>query len=121
MLEAASTGAKVLHDRSVNLAKKFNLDLRVKNSQNLKVGTKISDISYEKTNLSIMSNIDSLSKISIIGSMLISNNLLFDIFNITKRENIKIENLSFSETTISLIVKTESSERLMNLLNEELV
>ena len=41
MLEAASAGAKVLHNRSVHLGKKNNMRIYVKNSQNNKKGTVI--------------------------------------------------------------------------------
>lgn len=42
MIELASLGAKVLHPRSVELAKKYNIDLRVRNSFNSEnEGTKV--------------------------------------------------------------------------------
>ena len=43
MLEAASSGAKVLHNRAVNLAKKYKLKIRVKNTGNNKRGTLVTD------------------------------------------------------------------------------
>ena len=45
MLEAASAGAKVLHNRSVNIGKKHDIPIHVKNSQ-------ANDITYDKKSIS---------------------------------------------------------------------
>lgn len=77
-------------------------------------------MTYEDTNISVITNKNNLTKVSIIGSMLISNNILSDIFNILKKENITIENISLSETCISLIVLTEDSKKLIDTLNKNI-
>ena len=124
MLEAASSGAKVLHNRSVSLAKKYNLKIDVKNSSTTSKGTSVIKKDCEKmeeSKISILSNIDNLSKISIIGSMLFENNILLTIFKILNNEKIKLENISFSETCISLIVPTTSVELLINTLHDKFI
>ena len=123
MLEAATSGANVLHDRSVSLAKKYNLNIKVKNSNNTKdIGTTVKSNTMEKCKISILSNIDNLSKISIIGNMLLSNNtILENIFSILSKENIKLENISLSETCINLVVSSEYMHDLINILHKELI
>ena len=122
MLEAASCGAKVLHDRSVSLAKKYNLKLNVKNSQNNNTGTIVNSKTLEHSKISILSNVDNLSKISIIGNMLISNNnILVKIFSILNKENIKLHNISFSETCINIIISNKDKENLISILHKELM
>ncbi|MEG1142647.1 MAG: aspartate kinase, partial [Clostridia bacterium] len=83
MLEAASCGAKVLHNRSVKVAKKYNLNLLVKNTSNNTSGSLISKSNIlEDTNIKFISNIDNLSKVSIIGDMIIENkNILSELFS----------------------------------------
>ena len=46
MLELASLGANVLHNRSVELAKKYNVDLEVKSSFERVPGTKVKEVSH---------------------------------------------------------------------------
>lgn len=122
MLQAASSGAKVLHDRCVSLAKKYDLNINVKNSDNNSKGSVVSNITMESSKISILSNIDNLSKISIVGNMLLSNNeILVKIFSILAKENIKLENISFSETCISLIISNSNMENLINILHNELI
>jgi aspartate kinase len=67
MLEAATAGAKVLHNRSVNVAKKFNLSLNVKNSNNLNKGSIVQKNELlETSDISFISKLDNLTKICII-------------------------------------------------------
>ena len=52
MLELASQGAQVLHNRSVELAKKYHVDLEVLSSLERKPGTKVKEVvKVEKTNI----------------------------------------------------------------------
>ena len=52
MLELASQGAQVLHNRSVELAKKFRVNLEVVSSLERKPGTKVKEVTkVEKTNI----------------------------------------------------------------------
>lgn len=48
MLELASQGAGVLHNRSVELAKKFRVDLEVLSSLERKPGTKVKEVTKWK-------------------------------------------------------------------------
>lgn len=67
MLEAATAGAKVLHNRSINVARKFNLNLSVKNSNNLNKGSIVQKNELlETSDINFISKLDNLTKICII-------------------------------------------------------
>lgn len=66
MLEMAKLGAQVLHPRSVELAKKYNVILEVKNSLNYNEGTKIvKGVTMEKINIRGITSEDSIARISL--------------------------------------------------------
>lgn len=128
MIEAATSGAKVLHNRSVSVAKKHNLKIIVKNSGNNTYGSMVeSKESLEKdkletSNIQFISKIDNMSKISIIGEMIMQNKeLLSIVFNKAKELNINIYMISFSELALNILVDTNNAVKLMKELNEILM
>lgn len=66
MLELSANGAKVLHSRSVELAKKYNVKLEVCSSFRKEVGTMVKDLNMEEIHLSGVSIEEDIAKISII-------------------------------------------------------
>lgn len=127
MLEAASAGAKVLHNRSVIVAKKNNIPIIVKNSQKKSRG---SIVRYEEKNkkdieeyeIKFITKKDDISKICIVGEMIMSNkNLISKIFDIASDENIDIYMISFSELALNIVVGSKDSEHFMEKLHEELI
>lgn len=187
MLEMASLGAKVLHNRSVELAKKNNLEIDVRSSFNNKPGTKVKEeislekqpirgitsdddillVQTEKTinniyemmlklkenniiisgislsgidnenkicfltkknqkktidklfNKETLDYIDNVTKISIIGSGLMSNNILLKLFEIFLVNEIKPYLILTGEITVSLVVNKKLEEKLINILHQE--
>lgn len=68
MLELATLGAQVLHNRSVEMAKKYNVDLEVISSLSRKPGTKVKEnVAMEKMLIRGVARDDNISRISIIG------------------------------------------------------
>ncbi len=67
MLELASLGAKVLHNRSVELAKKYNVDLVVRSSLTKAEGTVVKEITMEKMLISGVAGDDNVARISLLG------------------------------------------------------
>lgn len=70
MLELSTLGSQVLHHRSVEIAKKYNVNLEVLSSFNKKNlnGTKVGEImDIEKTNISAITKDDTTTQISVIG------------------------------------------------------
>lgn len=135
MLEAASAGAKVLHNRSVNIGKKHEIPIHVKNAktssnkesvvknvlnQNLK--GKTSEKDFEDYEIKFITKKDDISKITIIGDMVMSNKeAIIKIFNIAYEENITIYMISFSELAISMVIEKEKAQIFMEKLHTNLI
>ena len=133
MIEAATSGAKVLHNRSVSVAKKNNLRVIVKNSSNNVYGSLVESKEYstrgsssqnkvETSSIQFISKIDNMTKISIIGEMIMQNKeLLSIVFNKAKELNITIYMISFSELALNILVDTNEAVRLMENLSNILI
>ncbi len=129
MIEASSAGAKVMHNRSVMVAKKFSLPLKIKNSRssyNSNNGTIIEDTSkgenIEKSKIKMITKKDELTEISIIGEMMLSNiDITKDIYQIANKLNSKIYMITFSELAIHLITDTKNSEEFLKSLHNKLI
>ena len=127
MIEAASNGAKVMHNRSVMVAKDCNLEIDVKNTSNLKDDkkTKICDKpqeTIENNNVKIISKKDNLSKITIVGKMMVSSSFITKkIYDACNEISAKIYMITFSEISISIIVDTAVCDKLMNLLHKRII
>ena len=68
MLELASQGAQVLHNRSVELAKKFRVNLEVLSSLERKPGTKVKEVTkVEKTNIAGVAKDTSVARVALVG------------------------------------------------------
>ena len=68
MLELATLGAQVLHNRSVEMAKKYNVELEVLSSLEQKPGTIVKEVSeVEKMLVKGVAKDDNIARISIIG------------------------------------------------------
>ena len=68
MLELASQGAQVLHNRSVELAKKYQVNLEVLSSLERKPGTKVKEVAkMEKTNIAGVAKDTSIARIALVG------------------------------------------------------
>ena len=104
MMEISSEGAKVLHNRCIEIGEKFKIPIITKSTFNNKAGTIISDIIEDNTIKSIIQK--DISRISIVGNGIIRNyDLVKKILNLI--ENNKLEMLEFnvSESKISIIFK----------------
>lgn len=124
MLEAATAGAKVLHNRAVSLAKKYRLNLNVKNTRGDNKGTIVTqdsnvDETYSAKILAVQKN---LAKITIIGEHMYSNlDYIWKIYSLAKENNVVIYMLSFSEVAINLIVNQTNADEFVNLLHDTFV
>lgn len=122
MLEASSAGAKVLHNRSVNLAKKYNIKISSKNTFTDSRGSSVQNNIKEDFDIHFITKKDDVSKICIVGPMMLSNrDAISKIFKIASEENIEIYMISFSELSINLIVDTKKSHYFMEKLHEILI
>ncbi len=122
MLEASSAGAKVLHNRSVNFAKKYNIPIYAKCTFTNSKGSKVTKDVKEEIGVNFITKKDDISKICIIGPMMLSNkDAISKIYKIANEENIQIYMISFSELSINLVVDTSVSTIFMQKLHKELI
>ena len=122
MLEASSAGAKVLHNRSVNLAKEYDLQINSKCSFTDSNGSKVQKRVKEDFDIHFITKKDDISKICIVGPMMLSNReAISKIFKIASEENIEIYMISFSELAINIVVDTSKSKFFMQKLHETLI
>ncbi|MBQ8044225.1 MAG: aspartate kinase [Clostridia bacterium] len=124
MLEAATAGAKVLHNRAVSLAKKYRLNLSVKNTRGESKGTVVTDGENidETYNTKVLAIQKGLARITIIGENMYSNvEYISKLYNLAKENNVVIYMLSFSEVAINIIVAESNSDKFASLLHDAFV
>ena len=91
MLELASQGAGVLHNRSVELAKKFRVDLEVHSSLERKPGTKVKEVTkVEKTTIAGVAKDTSIARIALIG-LRHNPGVAFQVFDLLSKHNINVD------------------------------
>lgn len=120
MLELSSEGAKVLHNRCVEIGEKFKVPIITKSTFNNKPGTVISDIMEENTVKSIVKK--DISRLSIVGNGIIRN---FENINkvLAMIEKSKLEMLEFhvSESKISITFKDRVSDEILQDIHSQLM
>ncbi len=91
MLELASLGAKVLHNRSVEMAKKYNVELVVRSSLNYSEGTVVREgADMEKLLVTGVAADKNTARISAIG-VLDKPGIAFNIFDTLAKNNINVD------------------------------
>jgi len=91
MLELASLGAKVLHNRSVELAKKFNVRLVVRSSLNYNAGTLVKeDVKVEKTYITGIGVDKDVARVALIG-VKDKPGVAFKLFSMLAKAHINID------------------------------
>lgn len=91
MLELSSQGAGVLHNRSVELAKKFRVDLEVLSSLERKPGTKVKEVTkVEKTTIAGVAKDTSIARIALIG-LRHNPGVAFQVFDLLSKHNINVD------------------------------
>ena len=91
MLELASQGAQVLHNRSVELAKKFRVNLEVLSSLERKPGTKVKEVTkVEKTNIAGVAKDTSIARVAVVG-LRHSPGVAFQVFDLLSKHSINVD------------------------------
>lgn len=91
MLDLATLGAKVLHNRSVEMAKKYNVKLIVRSSLNKEEGTIVKEeVKLERMLISGVASDKNAARISIIG-VNDEPGIAFRIFHLLAKENINVD------------------------------
>ena len=123
MLELATLGAKVLHNRSVEMAKKYGVELVVRSSLNRSEGTVIKEkVKMEKMLITGVAADKNTARISVIG-VEDKPGTAFKIFNTLAKNHINVDIILQSvgrEGTkdISFTVSEDDLEGALNILEE---
>ena len=123
MLEFASLGAKVLHNRSVEMAKRYNVQLVVLSSLVRTEGTVVKESTkMEKMLVSGVAADKNTTRISVIG-VLDEPGIAFKVFNLLARHHINVDIIIQSvgqegRKNISFTVARTDLQEAMTVLNE---
>ena len=123
MLELASLGAKVLHNRSVEMAKKYNVELVVRSSLNRSEGTVVKEASnMEKLLVTGVAADKNTARISVIG-VEDKPGIAFQIFDTLAKNNINVDIILQSvgrdgTKDISFTVASDDMEEAIRILEE---
>lgn len=91
MLELASLGANVLHNRSVEMAKKYNVKLEVKSSFNKEPGTIVKEVTnLEKMLIRGVTRDNDVARIAVIG-VEDTPGIAFKVFSALSKKNISVD------------------------------
>ncbi len=92
MLELASLGSQVLHNRSVELAKQYKVDLEVLSSYERKPGTKVREVvkDVERMIISGVAKDDRIARITV-GGVPDEPGVAFRVFSVMSRAKINVD------------------------------
>ncbi len=106
-------GAKVLHDRCVELAEKYNMPIIAACTFNKNKGTEIADCMEETLIKSIIKN-DNILKVQIDG---IKNS--YELLKKLTKNNIKIGKYNYENETLNFTINKENRAKLEKMLDKE--
>ncbi len=125
MLELASCGAQVLHNRSVEMAKKYNVNLEVLSSLENKPGTKVKEVTkMEKMLIKGVAKDDDVVRISVVG-LPDKPGIAFRIFSMLASKKINVDIILQSvgrdgTKDISFTVPIDSRDAAVAALNDQM-
>ena len=120
MLKISSEGAKVLHNRCIEIGDKFKIPIITKSTFNNKAGTMVSDIIEENTIKSIVKK--DISRISIIGNGIIRNiENIKKVIQFIDNNKLEILELNVSESKISIVFKNIIDDEILDKLHNLLI
>jgi aspartate kinase len=91
MLELASMGAKVLHNRSVEMARKYSVKLEVRSSFTNKPGTIVKEnVKMEETRISGIAKDSDIARIALVG-LRDEPGVAFKVFRLMAAQNINVD------------------------------
>lgn len=123
MLELATLGAKVLHNRSVELAKKYGVELVVRSSLNHSEGTVVKEkVKMEKMLITGVTADKNTARISVIG-VEDTPGIAFKIFNTLAKNGINVQIILQSvgrdgTKDISFLVSQDDAKHTLEVLEE---
>ncbi len=126
MMELASLGARVLHNRSVELAKKYRVPLVVKSSFNDNEGTYVKEVEKMEDKVVVTGVVHDtdVARIAVIGIQ-DKPGMAYKLFNLLAKENIDVDVIIQSigrerDKDISFTVNKSNLEKALKLIKENL-
>ena len=123
MLDLATCGAGVLHNRSVEMAKKYGVPLVVRSSLNNSEGTIVKEVtSVERMLISGVALDENAARISVMG-LKDEPGIAFKLFNLLAKNNVNVDIILQSigrekTTDISFTVNEEDVENAIRIIEE---
>ena len=124
MLELASLGAQVLHNRSVEMAKRYNVNMEVLSSFSGKPGTKVKEVvkTMEKIHVSGVAKDKNVARLALIG-LADQPGIAFKIFSLLAKKDINVDIILQSigrdeSKDISFTVARDDAETAKAILEE---
>ena len=124
MLELATVGAGVLHNRSVEMAKRYHVNLEVLSSFTGKPGTKVKEVvkKMEKSHVSGVAKDKNIARLALVG-LRNEPGIAFHIFSLLAQKKINVDIILQSigrneEKDISFTVTRSDLERAGQILEE---
>lgn len=124
MMELASLGAQVLHNRSVEMAKRYGVDLEVLSSYVRKPGTKVKEVvkNVEQMKISGIAKDNNVARIAVVG-VPDEPGIAFKLFRVLANSKINVDIILQSidrngTNDISFTVSEEDYEKAMELVEE---
>ena len=124
MLELATLGAQVLHNRSVEMAKRYGVKLEVLSSFSGKPGTKVKEVAktMEKMHVSGVAKDKNVARLAVVG-LADQPGIAFKIFSLLAKENVNVDIILQSigrhnTQDISFTVGKPDMERTKKLLED---
>ena len=120
MYSLSSEGAKVLHDRCVEIGEKFDVPIITESTFNDKKGTEITHNLESSGVKSIVKK--EISKISVIGYGISSNDdILQKVLEIANENKLEIFNIEITRTKISIIFKEIVDDNILKQIHDVLI
>lgn len=120
MLDISSEGAKVLHNRCVEIGDKFKIPIITKSTFNDKQGTVICDKIEENTIKSIVKK--DISRISIVGNGIIRNiSNIKTVLDVIEENKLDMLEFDVSESKMSISFKNQVSDKILNDIHAKLI
>ena len=124
MLELATLGAQVLNNRSVEMAKKYRVNLEVLSSFSGKPGTKVKEVAkqMEKTQISGVAKDKNVARLALVG-VDDKPGIAYQVFSLLGKENINVDIILQSygrdeRQDISFTVKRSDADQALAILAE---
>ena len=124
MLELASLGAQVLHNRSVEMAKRYNVNMEVVSSFSGNPGTKVKEVvkTMEKTHVSGVAKDKNVARVALIG-LEDRPGIAFKIFSLLAKEKVNVDIILQSigrdgSKDISFTVNRDDMEKAVSVMEE---